>query len=98
MKNQYLGSNVEEEIDDDRILGQMEAIRDFMVSSPPVWHTLKGIEEYLGYPQASISANLRHLRKEQHGSYTVEKQRCDGAGTWEYRVIAPVLTPGLLPF
>ena len=51
------------------------------------------------YPPASISAQLRHLRKEQHGGYRIEK-RCrsafkfmagvDQRGTngpvWEYRL------------
>jgi len=70
----------------------MAAIREYMLSRPPwsEWRTLIEIEADLGFPQASISAQLRHLRKERFGSYCMEKRR-RGAhrGTWEYRVLPP---------
>ena len=54
------------------------------------FRTLGEIEGLLGYPQASISANLRNLRKYDFGSYTVNKRRRpkkDGiGGTFEYQV------------
>ena len=39
-------------------------------------------------PHASISAQLRHLRKEKFGSYNIEKRpRGDRSnGLWEYRL------------
>jgi hypothetical protein len=49
------------------------------------WRTLAEIETATGFPQASISARLRDLRKPKFGPYIVERQR-RRPGTWEYRV------------
>ena len=35
--------------------------------------TLAAISKETGDPEASISAQLRHLRKEKHGAHTVDK-------------------------
>jgi len=35
--------------------------------------TLAAIAKETGDPEASISAQLRHLRKEKHGSHSVDK-------------------------
>ena len=70
--------------DGQRIRKQHEAIRDLMLDGQ--WRTLVEIEAILSYPQASISAQLRHLRKPKFGSYLVEKRRRNDGGTWEYRV------------
>jgi len=56
------------------------------------WRTLDEIHKTtLGEPVASISAQLRHLRKPRFGSYRVEKRhRGDPAhGLFEYRVLPP---------
>ena len=76
-----------EELDGERIATQMEKIRDYMLHRYPKWLTLWEIEEATGYAQASISAQLRHLRKNRFGGYVVEKQRRNNA--WEYRVRKP---------
>jgi len=79
------GPDYDEKIDGLRIKKQMQAIRDFMLNENK-YITLQEIETALGYPQASISAQLRHLRKSRFGGYLVEKRR---RGTeWEYMVIA----------
>lgn len=77
-------------LDADRIEGQHETIRDYMLSHNK-WLTLAEIEAAVGYPQASISAQLRHLRKPRFGAYVVDKRR-RSCGTWEYRVL-PRRTP-----
>lgn len=78
-------------VDGPRLKRQMEIIRDFMLKSDR--RTLREIADATGFPEASVSAQLRHLRKARFGGYTVEKQRRDGvngtAGTWIYRVRAP---------
>ncbi len=53
------------------------------------WRTLDEIAAITGDPQASISAQLRHLRKARFGNHTLEKRpRGDRhQGLWEYRVI-----------
>ncbi len=63
------------------------------------WLTLDELAMLTHYPPASISAQLRHLRKPEFGGYEVEKrQRVSGKilrgedfGTvWEYRLQRPV--------
>lgn len=53
------------------------------------WRTLAEIEEITGDPAASISAQLRHMRKPRFGSHEVNKrsrgERC--AGLWEYQLL-----------
>lgn len=74
-----------------RVGKQHEAIRDFMLARGG-WLTLAEIEDAVGYPQASISAQLRHLRKPQFGSWRVDKRRRASGGTWEYAVRPPGVT------
>ena len=45
--------------------------------------TLDEIAQLTGDPPASVSAQLRHLRKEKYGAHCVEKRRREG-GLWEY--------------
>jgi hypothetical protein len=49
------------------------------------WRTLREIEVALGFPQASISARLRDLRKPSFGGFVVKRRR-RSSGTWEYQV------------
>ncbi|HXR33385.1 MAG TPA: hypothetical protein VN830_06745 [Verrucomicrobiae bacterium] len=60
-----------------------------------VWMTLEELAHKTRYPEASISAQLRHLRKPQHGGFVVEKRRRLWAETlrpsahervWEYQM------------
>jgi hypothetical protein len=77
---------------------QLEVVRDVMQSAAQcdAWLTLTEISRITRYGEASISAQLRHLRKSEHGGFRVEKRRRDaeetaranGAapGKWEYRI------------
>jgi hypothetical protein len=73
-------------LDHERLTKQLgrvfEAIRD------GEWRTLAELEAMTGgEPQASISAQLRHLRKPRFGNYVIEKRRREPeGGTWEYRM------------
>ncbi len=72
--------------DQKRLVGQIKRIYQCM--SDGAWRTLGEIEAVTGDPQASISAQLRHLRKSRFGAHEVEK-RARGErsrGLWEYRV------------
>ena len=53
------------------------------------WRTLGDIATLTGYPEASISAQLRHLRKERFGRHRVEKRHA-GNGLYEYRLLPPL--------
>jgi hypothetical protein len=50
------------------------------------WRTLSGIADMTGDPEASVSAQLRHLRKERFGKHTVRRRHL-GSGLYEYQVI-----------
>lgn len=76
---------------------QREVIRDVMLSAGEcaTWLTLEELARLTHYPPASISAQLRHLRKREFGAFAVLKRsrkvnrtmRGDGFGTlWEYTV------------
>jgi hypothetical protein len=71
--------------DDVRLTGQILRIWD--VVNDNCWHTLKEISDKTGDPEASISAQLRHLRKPRFGGYIVEREYIYD-GLYRYRVLA----------
>ena len=79
------GVTYERERDGERLGAQMKAVRNYMLSIDRAYRTLAQISSATGYPEASISARLRDLRKAKHGQYTVDRRYlCNGQ--WEYRV------------
>lgn len=84
------GPAYDPDLDADRLRGQHERIRDWMLEQWHRWATLAEVATATGYPEASISAQLRHLRKPEFGAYRVEKRRRQPeGGCWEYRVTPP---------
>jgi hypothetical protein len=81
----FNGSDYVPARDDDRLRGQQLRIWELMRDGR--WLTLGQIAEGTGDPEASISAQLRHLRKPRFGSHTVNK-RYRGDGLFEYQVLA----------
>ena len=89
------------EYDARRLRSQREIIRDVMISAADceTWLTLGELRALTRYGEASISAQLRHLRKARHGHYRVEKRRrqsgeCEAGrstGLWEYQIVRPGL-------
>lgn len=80
------GPVYEPEHDHARLTGQL--LRVFEAMQGEHWRTLSELEAVTGDPGASISAQLRHLRKKKFGAFTIEK-RARGersAGLWEYRL------------
>ena len=73
--------------DQKRLTGQL--LRVYEATKDGGWYTLDEIHNKTKDPHASISAQLRHLRKARFGSHAVEKRaRGDrGNGLWEYKVI-----------
>jgi hypothetical protein len=75
---------------------QREVLCDVLLSAGQceTWLTLHELALLTGYGEASVSAQLRHLRKPEYGGFTVEKRlRGSGAGVcgqngplWEYRL------------
>jgi len=70
--------------DGERLKGQINRVYQSMKDQQ--WRTLKQIAQLTGDPEASISAQLRHLRKERFGSHTVNKKHL-GDGLYEYQLI-----------
>ena len=80
------GPAFSEPIDGKRIRKQHEVIRDHMLACRE-WRSLAEIAAHTGFPEASVSAQLRHLRKPRFGGFEVSKRRrVEAQGTWEYRV------------
>jgi hypothetical protein len=81
------GSSYDPSKDDVRLTGQV--LRVFNCMKDGRWRTLGEIEVLIRDPQSSISAQLRHLRKERFGSHTVSKQiRGDReTGLYEYQLL-----------
>jgi len=67
-----------------RLTAQMERI--FSIMKDGEWRSLDQIRAQTGDPQASISAQLRHLRKERFGAHRLDR-RYDGNGLYSYRLI-----------
>jgi hypothetical protein len=65
-----------------RLTGQLERIVRFMRAGD--WHTLGEIAAATHDPEASISSQLRHLRKARFGSNTVERRRRGDGWLYEY--------------
>lgn len=93
-----------------RLRSLREIIRDVMLSAAEceTWLTLGELRALTRYGEASISAQLRHLRKNENGGYEVVKRHREGAsperpGTdgrgeciWEYRIERGALAPSEL--
>lgn len=69
--------------DDVRLSGQLLQI--FSLMRDGQWRTLEQIARATGAPAASISANLRHLRKKRFGAHTVNRRHL-GEGLYEYQL------------
>ena len=72
-----------------RLSKQIDRVRNLMEDRQ--WRTLKEISILTKDPQASISAQLRHLRKARFGSYIVDKRPRGerSLGLWEYKLLPP---------
>ena len=80
------GPVYEENHDKIRLTGQL--LRIFEAIKDGNWYTLNEIHAKTEDPHASISAQLRHLRKERFGSHIVDKKPRGkrNAGIWQYKL------------
>ena len=69
------------EYDARRLRSQREVVRDVMLSAAncETWLTLGELRALTRYGEASISAQLRHLRKAENGGYEIAKRQREGA-------------------
>lgn len=67
-----------------RLKSQLHRVYTFM--SDGGWHTLSDISAYgINGSEASVSARLRDLRKEQYGGHEIDRERVEG-GLFRYRM------------
>jgi hypothetical protein len=92
------------EYDARRLRSQREVIRDAMLAAAEcdTWLTLGELRALTRYGEASISAQLRHLRKLENGGYEVAKRRREdavparggaewrGECLWEYHIVRTI--------
>jgi hypothetical protein len=78
------GSDYVPKRDDVRL--SVQYLRIFELMKDGVYRTLLEIEQKTGDPQASISAQLRHMRKERFGSHVINKIYL-GKGLYQYQLI-----------
>lgn len=71
--------------DGPRLHVQLDAVRDFMVEHHAHWWTLDELHTALQFPEASISARLRDLRKQKFGGYEIARKYV-ARGQWAYRL------------
>lgn len=79
-----------------RVPNQREVLRDVMLVAAKygAWMTLRELSRLTGYAEASISAQLRHLKLARHGGFVLEKRIRRGEVVrseehfvvWEYRI------------
>lgn len=81
----FSGSDYSPELDKERLTGQLKAIKTLIADGK--WYTLAEISHQTGAGEASVSAQLRNLRKPEFGGYTIEKQRRGESGLFEYRLV-----------
>lgn len=83
MTARFNGSDYQPMRDDIRLTGQL--LRVWTVMCDGAARTLASIATLTGDPEASVSAQLRHLRKDRFGAHLVEKEHL-GRGLFSYRV------------
>jgi hypothetical protein len=64
---------------------QFDGIKRIMLDGE--FHTLGELAATTGYPEQSISARIRDLRKRENGGYHVCRRKIAGTLHFEYRVL-----------
>lgn len=78
------GPDYDHKRDGERLTNQYQVIFDLMKDGK--FRTLGEIESITGFPQASISAQLRHTRKPRFGNHTINKHYIID-GLFEYQLV-----------
>ena len=87
IKDHFNGPAYDPGLDYIRLTKQINRI--FQTMQDGKWRTLREIANITNDPESSISAQLRHLRKERFGSHTVNRRRRGEPkiGLHEYQLI-----------
>tara|TARA_R110000737_G_scaffold245892_1_gene256418 strand:+ start:713 stop:988 length:276 start_codon:yes stop_codon:yes gene_type:complete len=82
--DKFAGSNYQPDKDDARLTKQIDRVYNACRHGDPM--TLSQISQKTGDPEASVSAQLRHLRKVKNGEHRVDKLHIS-SGLYAYRLI-----------
>ena len=87
----FNGNTYERSVDYHRLSSQIKIIREIMIDGK--WRTLFELRELTGFSESSISAQLRNLRKEKFGMYTVNRKVVGERehGLYAYQVLNPTV-------
>jgi hypothetical protein len=83
-KANFNGSDYNHNLDGPRLGNQLNKIFELMKDAE--FRTLEQISLITSVPSPSVSAQLRHLRKQRFGSHTVNKKNF-GGGLFMYQLI-----------
>lgn len=83
---EFNGSDYNHDDDYNRLTGQIQRVFALMIDKQ--WRDLSTIAIKCGDPETSVSAQLRHLRKEKFGGHTVLKRHVGERknGHYEYQL------------
>lgn len=86
----FHGQTISIPFDLERLNAQMQRVHSLM--SDGRWRTLRGIADFTGDPEASVSARLRDYRSNEYLArfFTMISERVPGLerrGHWRYRVM-----------
>lgn len=86
-KGEFKGADYIAKIDYTRLDSQIEKIKRLMLDGK--WRTYSEVNRDLNsfYPEPSISAQFRNLRKQGFGGFTVNRRRKTIGGLSEYQVL-----------
>lgn len=84
VSHRFNGPDYDHARDGARLSRQHERVLAVMLDGQP--HTLKEIAEATGDPEASVSAQLRHLRKPRFGAHKIVKHHM-GNGLFAYQLV-----------
>jgi hypothetical protein len=84
IRMRFNGSDYDHQRDTQRLSNQYQRV--FSLMQDGEWRSLRNISDSTGDPESSVSAQLRHMRKDRFGNHTVEKKH-EGHGLYLYRVL-----------
>lgn len=84
-ETRFDGSDYVQERDSKRLSTQLGQIEYFMEDKG--YLSLQEISDATGHPHASVSAQLRNLRKERFGSRVIDKKYVAN-GLYQYKLVA----------
>ncbi len=91
MPDLYDGPTYDPALDKVRLTGQIEDV--FRLMSSHHWYTVKEIAHCTGHPETSVAAQIRNLRKVDHGAWEIRRSHKDHRGLYAFRLTGNHVPP-----